>query len=321
MADLIQQLDQIRYQNYLQMATGAALIYSYALNFAREVDLLWTRCWSMTTVLYFLALYSGSFTVYLQICEAVYIKWSKQVMVSVLLLSEWLECAFIISMEAILLLRVFVLCKCSNRALAFLSACFFCQAAAIIVLKALQYNASFMDKYIISTGPPIGSFAQDATSDPAFIPSTPLIYLSVQLAFGALLFAFAIFAFVKHALENKAHQGAWAINPLIKLLITDHTFYFLWFTLLQAVLIAKFTIKAPVTSAWISAIQILLNTLVVIFGPRMVLTLRAKALNTQRSTVEHISMARVDTRNASTSLSRDTKFPWDEIPNEEVGTA
>ncbi|KAH7906505.1 hypothetical protein BJ138DRAFT_1105084 [Hygrophoropsis aurantiaca] len=64
------------------------------------------------------------------------------------------------------------------------------------------------------------------------------------------------------------------------------------------------------TSAWISTIQIFLNTLVVIFGPRMVLTLRAKALNTQATTVDHISVMRFNTRK-STSLTTSSK---DKIP-------
>ncbi|KAH7908569.1 hypothetical protein BJ138DRAFT_1157354, partial [Hygrophoropsis aurantiaca] len=208
----------------------------------------------------------------LQVCVTVYLEWDTKVNI----FSFVANTSHNIFSPGILLLWIYALYNCSKKILAILLACFFCQAIVFIVLEAKQYNLSFTSKFIISTGPSIGSFAQEGSIDPAFLPTTPAIYLPVVLAFSVILFAFAIFAFTKHALQSKAYQGSWAVSPLIKLLMTDHTLYFLWFTLAQAVVLAKFTIKAPVLSVWIVTIQIILAPLLVIFGPPMVLSVRAR---------------------------------------------
>ncbi|KAH7911245.1 hypothetical protein BJ138DRAFT_949713 [Hygrophoropsis aurantiaca] len=199
-------------------------------------------------------------------------------------------------MQAILLLRVYALYNRSKKILAILLACFFCQVVASIVLVAMQYNTSFIGKYIISVGPSLGSFAEESDANPAFYPTTPKVTLPIILAFDVILFALAIVAFVKHALQSKASHGSWAINSLLKLLITDHILYFLCYMVLQAVLLAKF-IVGPLM--WMITVQMVLDPLVLIFGPRMVLTLRVRDRDAKMMPFEHFDMVRRDVQETS----------------------
>ncbi|KAH7911242.1 hypothetical protein BJ138DRAFT_949464 [Hygrophoropsis aurantiaca] len=238
--------------------------------------------------------------------------------ISVTLVLTWTALIFTFAMQAILLLRVYALYNRSKKILAILLACFFCQAIASIVLEAMQYNSSFIGKYIISVGgPSLGSFGEETDANPAFFPTTPKIYLLILLAFSVILFAFAIVAFVKHALQNKASHGSWAINPLIKLLITDHTLYFLCYTIVQAVMLAKFIVGMPLVALWMLTIQNVLQPLLVIFGPRMVLTLRVKDRDAKRITFERFDMPRLDVQE-TTRLYRDRKSTSSEVWDEET---
>ncbi|KAH7917900.1 hypothetical protein BV22DRAFT_1135020 [Leucogyrophana mollusca] len=41
------------------VASGAAIMYDLILNFSQEVDFIWNRRWTIVTILYFVARYSG----------------------------------------------------------------------------------------------------------------------------------------------------------------------------------------------------------------------------------------------------------------------
>ncbi|KAH7907872.1 hypothetical protein BJ138DRAFT_429004 [Hygrophoropsis aurantiaca] len=56
--------------------------------------------------------------------------------------------------------------------------------------------------------------------------------------FDAIVLVFALWAFVRHALEAKTSDGGWSINVLIRTLVADHLPYFvcfqIWMTLTLA---------------------------------------------------------------------------------------
>ncbi|KAH7908573.1 hypothetical protein BJ138DRAFT_1103396 [Hygrophoropsis aurantiaca] len=291
MDSLIEQLDQARYQNYLQMAGGAAVLYSYVF--------YWSRSAFWLIMFTYQALYFGSFSVYVTL--ALY----------------WTQLIFIFAMEVILLLRVYALYNRSKKILAVLLACFFCQAIASIVLQAMQYNSSFIGKYITSVGPSLGSFSEEGDVNPAFVPTTPKVFLPILLVFDVILFAFAIVAFVKHALQSKASHGSWAINSLIKLSITDHTLYFLCYTVWQAVSLAD-SIVGILISTWMATIKFVLLSLVVIFGPSMVLILRARDRDAKRIPFERFNMVRLDVQE-TIGLHGGRKSTSSEVCDEETG--
>ncbi|KAH7906950.1 hypothetical protein BJ138DRAFT_557341 [Hygrophoropsis aurantiaca] len=57
---LIQLLQIAQSANYWTAAATAAVLYDQVLIFAQEIDFIWNRKWSVTTILYFIARYSGS---------------------------------------------------------------------------------------------------------------------------------------------------------------------------------------------------------------------------------------------------------------------
>ncbi|KAH7926114.1 hypothetical protein BV22DRAFT_386168 [Leucogyrophana mollusca] len=267
---LIHALYQTQSLVYLTVATGAAVVYDQVLNLSQEVDYIWNRRWSPTTALYLLARYAGSVSVVGNIALIVRLNWSLTV-----------------AMQAILLMRVFALCGRSKAVLVFLSACFFCQTAVVIALLAKQLDFSFLGKSILLIGPAIGSVEQEIDMDYHIFGPLPAVQTSVQLAFDIILFAFALFAFSRHALEARALAGGWSVNPLVKLLTADQTLYFLCYALWQALTIPETLPSYSTTQSENLDIAInILFSLIVIFGPRMVIRLRAEELRSREGTFE-----------------------------------
>ncbi|KAH7906078.1 hypothetical protein BJ138DRAFT_1163513 [Hygrophoropsis aurantiaca] len=62
MADLalIQELQAIQTAHHVAAAAGTLVAYNQVLILSQEVDHIWNRQWSFTSVLYLVARYSGS---------------------------------------------------------------------------------------------------------------------------------------------------------------------------------------------------------------------------------------------------------------------
>ncbi|KAH7930129.1 hypothetical protein BV22DRAFT_76148 [Leucogyrophana mollusca] len=85
---------------------------------------------------------------------------------------------------------------------------------------------------------------------------------------------FALFAFTKHALEDRRLAGRWDVSPLMKLLIKDQMLYFVCYVVWQALDIPAASPGVSPPHTLIIVIDVL-DALVVIAGPRMVISLRA----------------------------------------------
>ncbi|KAH7926108.1 hypothetical protein BV22DRAFT_385295 [Leucogyrophana mollusca] len=283
---LIQALYQTQSLIYLTMATGAAVMYDQVLNFSQEVDHIWNRRWGPTTALYVVARYSGSVSVFTNIALIVRLNWTLAVVKIIYIVADWSLNVFLTAMQAILLMRVFALCGRSKAVLIFLSACFLCQTAVVIALLAKQLNFSFLGQSVLSIGPAIGSVEQEIDMDYYIFGPLPAVQTSVQLAFDLVLFGFALFAFSRHALEARALAGGWSVNPLIKLLTADQTLYFLCYALWQALTIPETLPSFSATqSENLDIVSNVLFALIVIFGPRMVIRLRAEELRSREGTL------------------------------------
>ncbi|KAH7926109.1 hypothetical protein BV22DRAFT_385331 [Leucogyrophana mollusca] len=273
--------------DFSAVATGAVVMYDQVLNFSQEVDHIWNRRWGPTTALYLVARYSGSVHVFTHLALTVRLNWTLKVIEIIYIISNWSYNVFLTAMQAILLMRVVALCNRSKAVLVFLSACFFCQTTVVVAISAKQFNFSFVRQSILSFGPAIGSVVQAIDMDYSIFGPLPAVQTVVQLAFDMVLFGFALFAFSRHAVEARALAGGWSVNPLVKLLAADQTLYFLCYALYQALTIPE---SLPSCSnAQYETLDIWSNVLfalIVIFGPRMVVRLRAEELRSREGTLQ-----------------------------------
>ncbi|KAH7906077.1 hypothetical protein BJ138DRAFT_1224241 [Hygrophoropsis aurantiaca] len=188
----------------------------------------------------------------------------------------WLQNIFPVTMQAILAIRVYALFNRSKKVLVFLATLYALQATATLVLTALLINNRALHEYVTFISPAIGSVAQFVSTDAsAYVPfNQDSIFL--PLAFDTILLLFALWAFVKHALEAKTLDGGWSINVLLRTLVADHLVYFVCFQMWIALSIAGNYMETdgPQTAILTGAFNVF-NALVVVFGPRMVISLRA----------------------------------------------
>ncbi|KAH7904473.1 hypothetical protein BJ138DRAFT_1166443 [Hygrophoropsis aurantiaca] len=203
------------------------------------------------------------------------INWSYSVNFNIILAETWLQNIFLVTMQAILVIRVYAAFNRSKKVLVFLATLYALQATATLVLTALLFNNRVLHEYIASISPAIGSVVQNVNTNASAY--TPFVQNDMfpPLVFDTILLFFALWAFIRHALEAKTLDGGWSVNVLVKTLVADHLMYFIysqiWMTLTIA---ANYATDEPKTAILIGAFNVF-NALVVVFGPRMVTSLRA----------------------------------------------
>ncbi|KAH7920505.1 hypothetical protein BV22DRAFT_796784 [Leucogyrophana mollusca] len=212
---------------YITTAAAAAVAYDQVLTFSQEVDLVWKRGWSLMTLLYLIARYSGSLCIIGLAAWVICINWSYTVGVAMYLVVNWSSNIFILAMQAILVIRVYALCNKSKKILIFLVTCFCLQAIAVMVMAGLIFNLRVMKQYVVSVGASIGSVAQITTIDSSAFYPPPQDSTIIVVAFDAVVSLVALFAFVQHALETRNLDGKWSVNALVKLLVADQMLYFI----------------------------------------------------------------------------------------------
>ncbi|KAH7904965.1 hypothetical protein BJ138DRAFT_1106376 [Hygrophoropsis aurantiaca] len=245
----IEMLQIIQRTNYLAAGAGALIAYDQVLTFAHE------------------ARYSGSLSIMDYTCQLDIFN------VIMYLVVLWATNIFLLSMQAILVIRVYALLNRSKKVLVFLATCYTLQAAAVFVMTALEYNSGALHGYVVSIGPTIGSVTQNiVNSNTSTLTLVGQDSTIVSLVFDGILLSFALRAFVIHALEAKTLNRGWSVNVLVRTIVTDHLVYFvcniIWLSLVIA---SKYLAE-----------QNVFTTLAVLAGPRMVTSLRATDTKTRR---------------------------------------
>ncbi|KAH7903341.1 hypothetical protein BJ138DRAFT_1120486 [Hygrophoropsis aurantiaca] len=252
-------LQAVQTTNYVAAAAGALVVYDQVIMFLQEAskldshripqfliistqfDHIWNRQWNFTTALYLIARYFGSLSV---IGVAAY--------VNMYLGVTWAQNIFLLTMQAILVIRVYALFNRSKKFLVFLATFYALQTAAIVVMTALLFNNRALPEYgeralienyeayllqlaphlVASISPAIGSVTQTVNLNPsAYFPVSTQGGTMVSVVFNTILLFFALWAFVRHALEAKTLDGGWSINVLVRTLVADHLVYFVWYML------------------------------------------------------------------------------------------
>ncbi|KAH7902944.1 hypothetical protein BJ138DRAFT_1184627 [Hygrophoropsis aurantiaca] len=303
------------------VAGGALVVYNQVLTFSQEasiqdnrrmpyllmiltqVDLVWNRNWSFTTVLYFIARYSGCLNMMGLVSQL------DTFIVNMYLAASWASNIFILAMQAILLIRVYALFNRSKRILISLTTSYVLQATAIFVMAGLVENKQVYDNYDASIGPAIGSVMQSVNTNSSaapFILTLTRDGMIISAIFDTILLFFALWAFVKHTAEAKALNGRWSINALVSTLVADHLLYFVCnLTWLSLPIATAYSTEVNVASGMLDNMFYVFNALVIVFGPRMVISLRTTENKTrgEGGTLEgEVSTIRFDIREPPTHL-------------------
>ncbi|KAH7905639.1 hypothetical protein BJ138DRAFT_1164363 [Hygrophoropsis aurantiaca] len=213
------------------------------------------------------------------------------------------ETIFLLTMQAILVIRVYALFNQSKKVLIFPTTFYVLQAITVFVMTALLFNDKVIPEYMTSISPAFGSVAQILTfNPPEFFLAVAHDSTIVSVVFDTVLLLLALWAFVRHALEAKASDGRWSINVLVRTLVADHLVYFVCNLIWLSLSLASGYVTAANTE-WLDGALYVFNALVVVAGPRMVISLRAMENKTrgEGETVEvELSAIRVGIRELST---------------------
>ncbi|KAH7908078.1 hypothetical protein BJ138DRAFT_1158473 [Hygrophoropsis aurantiaca] len=187
-------------------------------------------------------------------------------------------------MQAILVIRVYALLNRSKKVLVFLTISYALQTIATFVMSGLLSNKQALHEYV---SPAIDSVTQNVnTNDPSGFWPCIRAMIVLPVAFDTILLFFALWAFIGHALEAKKLHGGWSINVLVRTLMADHLVHFFCnLTWLSLNLSVTYTSEFNGFSALFSGGFNIFTALVVAFGPRMVISLRATENKTRRGGV------------------------------------
>ncbi|KAH7904964.1 hypothetical protein BJ138DRAFT_844473 [Hygrophoropsis aurantiaca] len=293
MADpaFIQELQWRQITNYITAAGGALVAYDQVLTFSEEVIYLWNRQWNFMIALYVIARYSGSLSIIGLAALYMDINWTSSVNVTMLMAVNWAGNIFTLTMQVILMVRVYVLTNKSRAILVFLGIFYVLQATGVIALTALMYNSRVLHEYGISVGPAVGSVEQIVNYNTS--ANTVRVYSVINqqspilsVIFDIVLLFFALRAFLKHALEAKRWDGKWSVNVLVRTVMADHLVYFVcnltWLLLNLILGYISSVAEIKAFTAVLNNFYSVLSALVIVTGPRMVISLRATENRTRR---------------------------------------
>ncbi|KAH7907224.1 hypothetical protein BJ138DRAFT_1160626 [Hygrophoropsis aurantiaca] len=239
------------------------------------------------TALYLIAHYFGLLYVIADAALCMYTNWTYSGYVNMVLALNWAENIFIVTMQAILVIRVYALFNQSKKVLIFLATFYVIQATATFVVTGFIDNKRVLDESYASVRPAIGSVEQLTIVNVNSSASPLLITLSedgiiVSIVFDIILLCFALWAFVKHALKAKTLDGGWSINALVRALMAHHLLYFIcnlsWLALSIA---TAYISQLNAFGLLLYSIFSVFSALVVVAGPRMVISLRATEKKTR----------------------------------------
>ncbi|KAH7907866.1 hypothetical protein BJ138DRAFT_428314 [Hygrophoropsis aurantiaca] len=166
------------------------------------------------------------------------INWTYSVNLNIYLVVNWTSNIFLLSMQAILVIRVYALCNRAKKVLIFLAAFYALQVTVVFVAAGLLLNNRATHQFIVSISPAYGSVTQIMTSNtPTFLVEAHASTI-LSAVFDVVLLFFALWAFVRHSLEAKKLHGGWSINVLVRTMVADHLMYYICYVIWLSIALA-----------------------------------------------------------------------------------
>ncbi|KAH7906835.1 hypothetical protein BJ138DRAFT_1117218 [Hygrophoropsis aurantiaca] len=240
---------------------------------------------------------------------------------NIFIAASWGLIIFILAMQAILVIRVYALFNWSKKVLIFIATFYALQATGIFVMAAIFYNKQALRQHVISVSPTIGSVAQNFTLNaPSELVNLNQAAVYLAVAFDIILLFFALWAFVRHALEAKTLDGKWSINVLMRTLVADHLMYFIFnLTWLSLDLSSYFSSASELLNPLLAGMLSISSALAVIAGPHMMISLREteKKMRGEGGTVAgEVSTVRFGTRESESGMEEGEGFRATDEHNE-----
>ncbi|KIJ59732.1 hypothetical protein HYDPIDRAFT_118238 [Hydnomerulius pinastri MD-312] len=224
-ASLQTALQGLQFTDYCSVATITTISYDYLLTFGREVELVWRRPWSLMSSLYVIIRYLG---VVLAITDAIwgsiiYMPELVRLCIDTFKFTNWGSYAYMLALEATMILRIFAMYNQSRRLLYFLLGLFFPVVVVELVLTVLYF------------GPRNGMYVTDIPLPGMQICSgnfslSPLLYVYFSIpgiVFDGILALFAVARLVQHTIDMKRDLGGWKMNVCMRMLARDSILYFM----------------------------------------------------------------------------------------------
>lgn len=260
-ADFLNFVHVIRLTRTCQLVPSALMVYDYLISIDREVEYIWKRPRTTTTILYLIVRYFG--TVYGLINTTVFFSDVSSKFCQVFLgVQGWPSCGVMWLVQAILQLRLYVLYDRSRRVLLFMG---FVYVAEILAMAVILVTANLTSG---STNEPIPGLK--LCTNTGLSNSFYIFWLPV-LSFECILCSLAVWAGVRRSRNDTSPISVSNKIRLLDVLIKGNVGYFLVIFLVSVVTAVMW---GTLSEEWIEVPEGFPHAGTVIAGCRLILHIR-----------------------------------------------
>ncbi|KAI6041417.1 hypothetical protein EDC04DRAFT_3139754 [Pisolithus marmoratus] len=252
-ADFLRFTNIIRLTRTCQLVPSVLMVYDYLISIDREIEYIWKRPTTATTILYLIVRYFG--TIYGLINTTVFLcDISSKVSSVFLAIQGWPSCGVAWLVQTILQLRLYVLYDRSRRLLLFMGSAF---VVEILAMAAILITANLTSG---STNEPVPGLKFCTNTG---VSSSFYVFWLPTLGFECILCSLAVWAGVRRSRNNKIR--------LLDVLIKGNVGYFL---IIFLVSVMTAVMWGTLSEEWIEVPEGFPHAGTVIAGCRLILHLR-----------------------------------------------
>ncbi|TFK51893.1 hypothetical protein OE88DRAFT_1484003 [Heliocybe sulcata] len=257
--EMLELVKDIRLIRLSQLTATLVALYDHLITLDQEVDLIWSKRWSLSKVLFVVNRYLGGAVLLTE--AVVFLKgdMSDNVSHNFFVFQGWASACVVWAMQVIMQLRVMAMYGHSKSLWIMLSSCFVAEVAAMGVILGMTY------KVIIVAAEPLPGIA---ICTPIGIPDYFFAFWIPIVAFEFILFALVLYQGAWHAMES---GNGWGPTSLMNILVRDSFMYF-FLTLLTYVTNA--IVWLTLSSTWLEVPEGFALAATCIMGSRLVLNMR-----------------------------------------------
>ncbi|OAX31721.1 hypothetical protein K503DRAFT_56277 [Rhizopogon vinicolor AM-OR11-026] len=263
-----------RQTSYASVASLAVVVYDLGLASGQEFELIWRQRWSLMTVLYLGARYSGiPYMVMMMFPVLPFVSLTDTVSLVYFHLRNWMNIVVNAILNVIMIIRLYAMYQRSRKMLVFLVVIFLAVQIACVVISAIHVRYTSAEEDTIS-GMHMCSYHADSQK-----LSVNEITRILGTAWEILALCLAVWSSVKHFRQLQRPSTRWAVADCFTILIKSHVFYFASFvgvSCLQLSLnfsptLASISVGSEIFSGFLQIITVVQSF---VLGPRLILGIR-----------------------------------------------
>lgn len=262
---------------YFTVAASVGVIYDWALTFGQEVELFWSRRWSLMTILYLSIRYIGlGYVVLKMLTNVPTISISDsgcRIMYNTLeSTNEVVE----VMLGVIMIARLNAMYQRSTKVLVFLVVIFLAVRIANAVMAAISMTQISVEEVVLS-----GTYGCNIE----YAGNTILLYTItwiLAIAFEILVLCLAVWIAIKQLRELRQHSTKCIFSDrlTVNVLMKTHLSYFASFVAVSGFYVGFFSptlsanLNSPGTQIYLGFAQIFQFAQLFVLGPRLILSVR-----------------------------------------------